>query len=187
MRRRAALLAAGVAFFLIGAGQAAAAIQVCDLDPSDGAHSLQDAVQVEVTASGDSGIYAVWLYVDGQPYGVANAAPVGPYQYVIPWDTSTVPQGDHTLTALAIDWSTLFVPQTSAPVRVDVGARVSDCSPDLAAAVDVRPRLDADRRDEHERRRAGDRFLQARRDSNRLALEHDHGDRRLAHARGDGR
>ena len=74
-----------------------------------------------MTASGDSGIYAVWLYVDGQPYGVANTTPVSPYQYVIPWDTSTVPQGDHTLTALAIDWSTLFVPQTSAPVRVDVG------------------------------------------------------------------
>ena len=46
MRRRAALLAAGVAFFLIGAGQAAAAIQVSISSPSDGAHSLQDTVQV---------------------------------------------------------------------------------------------------------------------------------------------
>ena len=115
------MLAAGVALFLIGAGQAAAAIQVSISSPNDGAHSLQDTVQVAVTASGDSGVYAVWLYVDGLPYGVANTTPVSPYQYVIPWDTSTVPQGDHTLTALAIDWSTLFVPQLSEPVRVDVG------------------------------------------------------------------
>ncbi len=121
MKRRAALLAVGFAFFLIGAGQAGAAIQVSISSPADGAHSLQGVVQVAVTASADSGIYSVSLDVDGQPYGIADTVPVSPYQYVIPWDTSTVPPGDHTLTVLATDWSTGFVPQLSGPVQVDVG------------------------------------------------------------------
>ena len=43
------------------------------------------------------------------------------YQYVIPWDTSTVPPGDHTLTVVATDWSLGLVTQTSGPVQVDVG------------------------------------------------------------------
>ena len=180
------MLAAGVAFFLIGAGQAAAAIQVSISSPNDGAHSLQDTVQVAVTASGDSGIYAVWLYVDGLPYGVANTTPVSPYQYVIPWDTSTVPPGDHTLTVLATDWSLGLVTEMSGPVDVDVGPAyptVQLTSPQswtfvrgstpiaVTSTSAVGPGTVSYKLD-------GAPML--------LALGHDHGDRRLAHARGDG-
>ena len=121
MMRRAALLAVGAAFFLIGAGQAAAATQVTITNPTEGAHSLQGVVQVAVTASADDGIYSVLLYVDGQSVGIADTAPVSPYQYVIPWDTSALPQGDHTLTVLATDWSLGLLTQMSDPVHVDVG------------------------------------------------------------------
>lgn len=121
MRRRVALFVVGLAFCLIGAAPAAAAIQVSITSPTDGAHSLQGVVPVAVTASADDGIYSVWLFVDGQPWGIANSLPVSQYQYVIPWDTSTLPQGDHTLTVLATDWSLGLLTQMSGPVHVDVG------------------------------------------------------------------
>ena len=121
MSRRAASFAVAFAFCLIGAGPAAAAIQVSITAPADGAHSLQGVAQVAVTASADDGIFSVLLYVDGQPFGIADTLPVSPYQYVIPWDTSTVPQGDHTLTVLATDWSLGLVTEMSGPVHVDVG------------------------------------------------------------------
>jgi hypothetical protein len=115
------LVVAGLAFCLLGAGPAAAATQVSITSPADGAHSLQGVVPVAVTASADDGIYSVWLFVDGQPWGIASSLPVSQYQYVIPWDTSTLPPGDHTLTVLATDWSLGLLTQMSAPVQVDVG------------------------------------------------------------------
>jgi uncharacterized protein (DUF2141 family) len=121
MSYRAAFLAVGVAFFLIGVGPAAAAIQASITSPADGDHSLQGVVQVAVTASADQGIYSVQLYVDGQPSGIASTTPTTPYHYVVAWDTTNVPQGDHVLTVLATDWSLGRVTQTSAPARVDVG------------------------------------------------------------------
>jgi hypothetical protein len=121
MRRRVALFIVGLAFCLIAAGPAAAAIQVSITSPADGAHSLQGVAQVAVTASADDGIFSVSLYVDGQPSGIANTLPVSQYQYMIPWDTSAVAQGDHTLTVLATDWSLGLVTQLSEPVHVDVG------------------------------------------------------------------
>ncbi len=116
-----ALLVAGLACCLLGAGPAAAATQVSITSPADGAHSLQGVVPVAVTASADDGIYSVWLFVDGQPWGIASSLPVSQYQYVIPWDTSALPPGDHTLTVLATDWSLGLLTQMSAPVQVDVG------------------------------------------------------------------
>jgi hypothetical protein len=116
-----ALVVTGLAFCLLGAGPAAAATQVSITSPADGAHSLQGIVPVAVTASADDGIYSVWLFVDGQPWGIASSFPVSQYQYVIPWDTSTLPPGDHTLTVLATDWSLGLLTQMSAPVQVDVG------------------------------------------------------------------
>ena len=115
------MLALGLGLFAIVAGPAGAATQVTITSPADGAHSLQGVVSVGVNASSDSGVYSVWLYVDGVPYGTADTVPVSQYQYVIPWDTSTASPGDHTLTVLATDWSTGFVPQMSAPIQVDVG------------------------------------------------------------------
>jgi hypothetical protein len=121
VRRLFLLLAVAAACALVGVGSAAAAIQVSITSPADGAHSLQGVVQVNATASADNGIYSVQLYVDGQAVGLPDTTPVGQYSYSIPWDTSSVSQGDHTLTVEATDWSGLFVKQMSDPVHVDVG------------------------------------------------------------------
>ena len=146
MRRRAALLAAGVAFFLIGAGQAAAAIQVSISSPSDGAHSLQDTVQVAVTASGRQwhlrglalrGRAAVRRREHDTREPVPVRDPVG-HEHGATGRPHADGACDRLVDALR-----------SADVRARPRGRrtcVSDRSPDLAAAVDVRPRLDADRR-----------------------------------------
>jgi hypothetical protein len=119
--RRAAVLVGLVALALFGAGEARAAIEVSIASPADGAHSLQGAVPVEVNASATNGIFSVQLYVDGKPSGVPSTMTVGPYRYLLSWDTSTVSQGDHTLAALATDWSGSFVTQMSSSINVDVG------------------------------------------------------------------
>lgn len=106
---------------LIGAGHAAAAIQVAITSPVDGAHSLSGVVNVDVNASADSGIFSVQLYVDGQPYGVPDTLPIGLYQYQIPWDTNGVTQGYHVLSAIATDWSGATTTLMSSAVTVDVG------------------------------------------------------------------
>ena len=122
MRRALALLTLVVAG--IAASPAAAAIEVAITKPADGARSLGGIVQVEATASASSGIYAVRLNVDGKPYGDFVTTSVSPYRYVLPWDTSGVAFGSHTLSVTAMDWSQPFpngTLQTSASVSVDVG------------------------------------------------------------------
>jgi hypothetical protein len=106
---------------LVGAGGAAAAIQATVTSPVDGAHSLSGVVNVDVTASADSGVYSVQLYVDGRPYGIPDTTQIGLYQYEIPWDTRAVSQGDHTLSALATDWSGAASTLMSPAITVDVG------------------------------------------------------------------
>jgi hypothetical protein len=78
-------------------------------------------VPVQVNASATDGIFSVQLYVDGAPYGVPDTVPIGPYRYELPWDTSTVTPGDHTLSVLATDWSLSSATVASAPITVDVG------------------------------------------------------------------
>jgi Bacterial Ig domain/Polysaccharide deacetylase len=121
MTRRFLLLLVAVAAVLVGAGQARAAIQVSITSPAAGAHSLAGVVPVDVTASADSGIYSVQLYVDGNPYGMPDTTPLGPYQYEIPWNTGGVPQGDHLLSVVATDWSGAKTTLMSSAVQVDVG------------------------------------------------------------------
>ncbi len=122
MRRILALLTLVVAG--IAASPAAAAIEVQVTKPLDGARSLGGVVQVEATASADSGIYAVRLNVDGKPYGDFVTTPVAPYRYVLPWNTAGLPFGSHTLSVTAMDWSQPFpngTLQTSSAITVDVG------------------------------------------------------------------
>jgi Big-like domain-containing protein/polysaccharide deacetylase len=121
MRRGLLLLAVAIAAVLAAAGQAQAAFQVGITSPVDGSHSLGGVVPVDVTASADIGIYSVQLYVDGTPYGMPDTTPIGLYQYEIPWDTSSVPQGDHLLSVVATDWSGASTTLMSSSVRVDVG------------------------------------------------------------------
>ena len=120
MKRSLILLGLAVVA-LTGPGRAAAAIQTAVTSPSDGAHSLSGIVNVDVTASADSGVYSVQLYVDGRPYGIPDTTQIGLYQYEIPWDSSGVAQGDHTLSALATEWSGASSTLMSSPITVDVG------------------------------------------------------------------
>jgi len=122
MRKALALLTLVVSG--IAAAPAAAAIEVAITAPQDGAHSLGGVVAVDVTASADSGIYAVRLNVDGQPYGDYVTAQTAPYRYRLPWSTAGVTVGPHTLSVTAMDWSQPFpngTLQTSEPITVDVG------------------------------------------------------------------
>jgi hypothetical protein len=112
-----ALLASVVAFALPGAADAA--VEVGITSPTSGATGLTGIVNVAVTASADAGVKSVQLYVDGQAVGTPDTTPVTQYQYSIPWDTTTVSAGPHTLSAVALDWS--GASQTSAPVPVGVG------------------------------------------------------------------
>lgn len=81
--------------------------------PASGA-SLVGMVQVAVTATDDLGVTQVQVLVDGAPAGAAlTAAP-----YTLNWDTSTVANGAHTLTATAQDAGGNVT--TSAPVDVTV-------------------------------------------------------------------
>ena len=75
MKKLLALLTIVVAG--IAAAPAAAAIEVAITNPENGAHSLGGVVNVEVTASANSGIYSVLLNVDGQPYGDWVTTPSG--------------------------------------------------------------------------------------------------------------
>jgi len=122
MRKTLALLTLVVSG--IAAAPAAAAIEVAITSPQDGAHSLGGVVDVDVTASADSGIYAVRLNVDGQPYGDYVTAQTAPYRYRLQWPTNGVTVGPHTLSVTAMDWSQPFpngTLQTSKPITVDVG------------------------------------------------------------------
>jgi Bacterial Ig domain/Polysaccharide deacetylase len=120
-RRRVLLAVIALAGAAALASPAGAAIDVSIGSPPDGAHSLSGVVPVSVTASADQGIFAVQLYVDGQPSGIPDETTVGPYQYSIPWDTSTVSVGTHTLSVLATDWSSASATLMSATITVDVG------------------------------------------------------------------
>jgi hypothetical protein len=124
MKRALAALAFALAAFAIATSPAGAAIEVTITSPAAGAHSLSGVVQVGVTASADAGIYGVQLNVDGRPYGTVDVTQTAQYQYVIPWDTTGLAAGDHTLTATAYDWSQPFPAGNqlnSSPVTVDVG------------------------------------------------------------------
>jgi poly(3-hydroxybutyrate) depolymerase len=69
--------------------------------PSEGA-TLSGTVSVDVNASDDTSVASVRLQLDGTDIGFA--APSGQAAaYSLSWDTSTVPDGAHRLTALAVD------------------------------------------------------------------------------------
>ena len=121
MKRLASIVLLLVALAL--PGHARAATEVAITSPQAGDHSLSGVVPVTVNASATSGVYSVQLQVDGKNVGAPDLTPTALYTYVIPWDTSGLAPGNHTLVAVASDWSLpLGGPTTdSAAVVVDVG------------------------------------------------------------------
>ena len=85
------------------------------------APTLSGVVTVAANASSDQGILSVQLLVDGNLTGLPVSTPVSPYQYELPWDTSGVAPGTHTLAILAVDWSGNAVATQSGSISVDVG------------------------------------------------------------------
>ncbi|HEU4910605.1 MAG TPA: Ig-like domain-containing protein, partial [Actinomycetes bacterium] len=91
--------------------------------PSNGA-TVAGTVDVAVTASDDVGVTSVDLQVDGTVVGSDSTSP-----YVIPWNSTAVANGPHTLTAVARDAAGKA--GTSAAVSVTVG-NVVDTGPPTA-------------------------------------------------------
>src|SRR5271169_2537336 len=120
------LAAVSASAFFVSPGLAATNVAITS--PVSGSHAdTGSIVPVAITASSDSGVYAVQMNVDGVPWPNASAwdsTPTGQYQYSINWDTTGLTAGTHVLTATAMDWSQPFpngATQVSAPVTVDVG------------------------------------------------------------------
>src|SRR5262249_7435243 len=82
--------------------------------PSAGGTVSGTSVTLAAETSDPSGISTVQFLVDGSPVGSPLLAP----PYTSSWDSTTVPNGDHTITAQATNG--LGVVSTSAPVQVTV-------------------------------------------------------------------
>ncbi len=99
--------------------------------PSDGS-TLSGPIAVDATASDDVGVTGVTFSVDGTAIGTDSSAP-----YEVPWDTTLVANGTHTLTAGARDAAGHT--GLSAPVGVTVANAVDITPPgppgDLTASV----------------------------------------------------
>jgi Big-like domain-containing protein/calcineurin-like phosphoesterase family protein len=99
--------------------------------PTEGAN-VSGSVAVDATASDNVGVTSVTFSVDGSPIGTDTTSP-----YEVPWDTSLVANGAHTVTASAVDAAGNT--GDAAPIGVNVGNAVDTTSPDppgdLQAAV----------------------------------------------------
>lgn len=91
--------------------------------PTSGA-TVQGSVDVSVDANDNVGVASVELQVDGQPAATDSTAP-----YVIPWDSMSVANGPHELTAVARD--AVGNAGSSLPVSVVVD-NVPDTTPPTA-------------------------------------------------------
>jgi hypothetical protein len=87
--------------------------------PTPGATVSGTSVALSATASGPVGVSAVQFLVDGSPVGPRLTAP----PYTTSWDTTTVPNGVHTIDAQAT--STSGVVGKATPVSVTVSNPVS--------------------------------------------------------------
>jgi Bacterial Ig domain len=67
--------------------------------PNQGA-TVQGSVSLKATASDDNGVSVVNFYVDGASVG-SDTDPVG--DFTVTWDSRSVPDGSHTITANATD------------------------------------------------------------------------------------
>ncbi len=81
---------------------------------------------VDVTASDDVGVVKVDLYVDGVFFVSDTASP-----YSFAWDTSTLPNGSHTLQAVASDAASNSA--STAPISVTVSNTPPDTTPPVVS------------------------------------------------------
>jgi hypothetical protein len=67
--------------------------------PSAGA-TVSGTIMIQATAADTQGLQKVRFYVDGVYLGYDTTAP-----YSKPWDSTTLPDGAHTIKAQAVDWA----------------------------------------------------------------------------------
>jgi hypothetical protein len=94
--------------------------------PANGA-TVSTTVTVSANASDNVGVAGVQFYVDGATLGVEDTA--GPYS--VSWDTTSVANGSHSLTAIARDAAGNRT--TSAAVTVTVSNTTPDTTPPTVA------------------------------------------------------
>jgi hypothetical protein len=98
--------------------------------PSPGATVSGTSVTLTANASDPSGISTVQFLVDGSPVGSPAMAP----PYTSSWDSTTVPNGVHTITAQATNGFGMV--STSAPMQVTV-SNVAPSGPKVDAKVSI--------------------------------------------------
>jgi hypothetical protein len=91
--------------------------------PANGA-TVSGSVNVTANASDDFGVTQVEFFVDGSSIGVDNSAP-----YAVTWNTTTAPNGSHTVTATARDTANQT---TSTSINVTVNNVVVDNPPTVS-------------------------------------------------------
>jgi len=83
-------------------------------DPPAG-RTVSASVAISATAADDTAVVSLQFYIDGGALGTPLTAP----PYVIYWNTLTVPDGQHTITASATDTAGLIGNSPSVTVTVD--------------------------------------------------------------------
>ena len=111
--------------------------------PAANAH-LRGSATVSATATDNVAVAGVQFYLDGAPFGAEDT--IAPYS--VNWDSTTAPDGDHTLTAVARDAAGNEATASTVTVTVDnaaptvavtapaVGANVTGTVPVTADATD---------------------------------------------------
>jgi hypothetical protein len=99
--------------------------------PTEGA-TVGGTVSLEATASDDNAVAAVQLRVDGAPVGAPDTTP----PYTASWNTLTLLDGDHTVSAVATDTAGLSTTSAAVAVHVHNPATVRLTSPTAGSTVE---------------------------------------------------
>jgi hypothetical protein len=101
-------------------------------DPKAG-QTVFATVPISATAADDTGVVSLQFYIDGNPVGSPLTAP----PYVVYWNTTTVPDGQHTITASATDTVGHIGTAPSVTVTVDNSHPANPIGKDATAFVDT--------------------------------------------------
>lgn len=99
--------------------------------PQNGA-TVQENLNITVTATDDLGVKQVDYYIDGNVVGTSSVNPFG-----LTWDTTTVSNGNHTLAVVAVDFRNNTSSQVSRTINVNNtgGAKLGDINQDGAVGI----------------------------------------------------
>jgi fibronectin type 3 domain-containing protein len=87
--------------------------------------TVSGTVAVTATASDNVGVFSLQFELDGKPLGGALTAPTSGSTYSYSWNTTTTPNGAHTLTAIAAD----AAGNTTTATNITVTVKNADLTP----------------------------------------------------------